>query len=594
MFVLVRPAFWIMALAVLVLARPLAAQSGEVRVSPPNEAVAERLRGEALVLGADETASAGDIIATARGDYERLIAALYDEGYFGARVSIRVAGREASTLSAFRPPPATGPVIIDVDLGPRFTYGRAEIAPLAPDASQVEGFAPGEPASTGAIRAAARGAVEDWRGASHAKARITGQEIVARHGPGELDVVLRISPGPALTFGDLVIPSDTPVRAERVRKIAGLPTGAPFTPEAVETARARLVSTGAFSSVVAREAQTPGPANTLDIALELEAAKPRRLGFGAEIDSTDGLSLEAFWLHRNYFGGAERLRFDASVSGIAGSSGGVDYALGMLLRVPGFRRADDTLEFSAALERLDEPNFEERLFEVGVRRARQVSETLTVGAQIGFRFSESTDSFGTREFSHVILSADAVRDLRDDPLNPREGVYGALELKPFIGVGDSQSGIRATGDFRAYRALGARSVIAGRALFGSVMGADLVDIPPDFLFYSGGGGSVRGQAFQSLGVPNGSSTTGGRSFGGLSLELRRDITETLSVVGFVDYGYVAEGASFERGRDHAGAGIGVRYNTALGPLRVDLGVPLGDPSDGTTRYGLYIGLGQSF
>ena len=571
------------------------AAAQELSLSVTNEALEERLRSTSLVLQSEAEVSASDLVATARGDYERLLAALYDEGYFGASISIRMNGREVSQISPFNPPATVRPIEVRVDPGPRFTFGRAQVSPLAPGSAGTEALQPGATASTGAIRDAASTAIEDWRNASHAKAQITGQSITARHAASELDVELFVAPGPALTFGRLVIPPDTPVRPERVLTIAGLPTGEPFSPDDLRKARARLVATGTFSSVVAREAEVPNADGTLDIELELEPAPLRRLGFGAELSSTEGLTLETFWLHRNYFGGAERLRFDAGVTGIGGNSGGVDYSLGALLSIPGFRRADDQLDISAAFERLDESAFEESLIEFGARRSREVSEEFEIGVYAGFRFSESTDVFGTREFSHVILLADAVLDRRDNSLNPSAGYFLSAELEPFIGFSDSETGIVIRGDARAYRALGERTVVAGRFQIGSIQGASVEGTPPDFLFFSGGGGTVRGQGFQSLGVPlGGGDLTGGQSFAGLSLELRQGITESLGVVGFFDYGFIASEGDFSAGDDHAGAGIGLRYNTALGPLRVDLGVPVGGSSDDDTTYGLYIGLGQAF
>ena len=572
-----------------------AVSSQQLTLSVTNEALQERLLMTSLVLQAEAETSAADLVATARGDYERLLAALYDEGYFGASISIRMNGREVSQISPFNPPANVRPIEVRVDPGPRFTFGRAEVTPLAPGSAGTTGLAPGQAASTSIIRNAASTAIDDWRDASHAKAQITGQRITARHAVSELDVELFVAPGPALTFGRLVVPPDTSVRPERVLTIAGLPTGAAFSPDDVTKARSRLVATGTFSSVVAREAELPNADGSLDIELELDPAPLRRLGFGAELSSTEGLTLETFWLHRNFFVGAERLRFDAGVSGIGGNSGGVDYSVRALLSIPGFHRADDQLDISAAFERLDEAAFEQSLIEFGARRSREVSEEFEIGLLAGFRFSESTDAFGTREFSHVTLLADAVLDRRDDSLNPTSGYFLSAAVEPFIGFSDSETGVVLRGDARAYRALGERTVVAGRFQIGSIQGASVEGTPPDLLFFSGGGGTVRGQGFQSLGVPlPGDELTGGQSFAGLSLELRQGITEALGVVGFVDYGFVAREGDFADGDSQAGAGIGLRYNTAFGPLRVDVGVPIGGSSDDDTTYGLYIGLGQAF
>ena len=123
---------------------------------------------------------------------------------------------------------------------------------------------------------------------------------------------------------------------------------------------------------------------------------------------------------------------------------------------------------------------------------------------------------------------------------------------------------------------------------------DTTEIPPDKLFFAGGGGSVRGYGYKSIGVPGpGGIVTGGRYLLEASLEARYKVTNDIGVVGFVDGGYVA--ADTFPGLDdlRVGAGIGLRYYTGLGPLRLDAAVPLnkhaGDPD-----YALYVGIGQAF
>jgi translocation and assembly module TamA len=122
----------------------------------------------------------------------------------------------------------------------------------------------------------------------------------------------------------------------------------------------------------------------------------------------------------------------------------------------------------------------------------------------------------------------------------------------------------------------------------------LQDIAPGLLFFSGGAGSVRGQPYQSLGIPVGGSTAGGRSFLAASAELRGYVTDKISLVGFYDVGMV-DSDSFVSGSSsrHAGAGIGLRYDLGgLGPLRLDLAQPV----SGSTGNGLqfYLGIGQAF
>ncbi|MEM8578290.1 MAG: outer membrane protein assembly factor, partial [Pseudomonadota bacterium] len=199
--------------------------------------MASRLRGEAQVLRTPEDAPPGDVIALAQGDYGRLLAVLYEEGHFAAEISITLAGREAANLTPLDRGAAARPVRVMVRAGPVFRLGRARVAPLPQGAQLPEGFRPGAPAGTEVIVEAGRAGVDAWRSASHAKARITREDITARHAASELNVDLRIDPGPALRFGALEVPTSSGVRASRLRAIAGLPSGAPFDPEAVEIAR---------------------------------------------------------------------------------------------------------------------------------------------------------------------------------------------------------------------------------------------------------------------------------------------------------------------------------------------------------------------
>ncbi|MEP4199175.1 MAG: BamA/TamA family outer membrane protein [Aliishimia sp.] len=576
---------------VLLCCLPCIGTAESVVLSPSLPDLQETLEATALVLSQDGEATNGDIVAAAQGDYQRLIAVLYGEGYFGPTISIKLAGREATSLSSLRAPAQVAPVTIRIEQGRQFRFGKAQVSPLPEGTELPEAFVTGRSAKTGRIRAAAQTGIEAWRAASHAKAELAGTDIAARHDVGKLDVDIRINPGPALRFGDLIVPEDSAVRAERLRKIAGLPVGAPYSPDELRRSRARLAETGAFRSVVIEEAEQPNADGTLDFTLAVEDATPRRVGFGAEVSSDEGVSLEAFWMHRNILGGGERLRFDLDIDGIGGSTG-VDYALGVTLTVPGFKRPDDTLTIGATAERLDEPTFNSDIATLFVNRSRRFNDHLTASIGAEFRSSHTTDVFGSRSFRHIVFDAEATLDKRDDKLAPRKGTYLQFGISPFVGVSGSESGLRLEGDLRGYYALGGSTVFAGRLQLGSVLGPTVPETPPEFLFLSGGGGTVRGQDYQALGVELPQGRVGGRSFVGLSAEVRQTLGGNFGLVGFFDYGFVADGSGFQDGNDHAGIGIGARYLTGLGALRVDIATQASGNS--AEDIFLYIGLGEAF
>jgi len=558
------------------------------------------MRGGSLLieqtLQEENRPSTAEILGAARADYKRLLAVLYDNGYFSGSINIIVDGREAAAIPQIDPPAVISNIEIRVDTGPKFLFGRARIAPVAPETELPEGYAEGQTASLGVLKSAVANGIEGWRAQGHAKAALAAQELVADHPSRRIRADLTLDPGPRLRFGRMVITGESDVREQRIRDIAGLPEGEVFSPEELRQSTERLRRTGAFNAVALSEAEEIGPGDTLGITAQITDAPKRRLGFGAELSTLEGLTVSAFWLHRNLLGGAERLRFDAEVSGIGGNSGGTDYSLGARFERPATFNEDTDFYALALVEQLDEVSFFSRQLdlEAGIKRIASAERTYTLG--LGLRTAETRDAFGENRYTLLTLPLSAEFDYRDDRLNAKNGYYLKASVTPFLAVSGSDNGVRSYVDGRAYRTFGeARPVtFAVRGQVGSVYGPDLSRAPADYLFYSGGGGSVRGQEYQSLGVAVGAETVGGRSFVGVSGEVRVGVTDSIGIVGFVDAGYVGEEEFYDgTGTWHSGAGIGLRYNTAVGPIRLDLAVPTSGPET-DENFQVYIGIGQSF
>jgi translocation and assembly module TamA len=245
---------------------------------------------------------------------------------------------------------------------------------------------------------------------------------------------------------------------------------------------------------------------------------------------------------------------------------------------------------------LDEPDFSSDSFALGVGATRIYSDELSVELGFNFEYADSTDDLGARSFAMLTAPAKATWDRRDDKLDATSGTFLEANVMPFLGLNDTASGLRTHLDGRLYRSLGAETgvVLAGRLQLGSVLGPDQQDVRPEDLFFSGGGGTVRGQPYQSLNVDLGGGTEiGGRSFLGASAEIRARVSDKFGAVAFVDTGYVGPESLYDGSGDwHAGAGLGVRYNTGLGPIRFDVAAPVsGSTGDGVQ---LYLGLGQAF
>ncbi|MGR3512449.1 MAG: autotransporter assembly complex protein TamA [Paracoccaceae bacterium] len=556
------------------------------------------LRSSSLVFSTGRDAPAQDLLAAARADYAQLLGVLYDRAFYGGVIFIRVDGREVASIPPLASPDQIDLIQIEVRPGGRYRFSEARVAPRAPGTTLPEAFRIGEAAGTGTIRDAASAAIDAWRNVGHAKAEIAQQAITARHASRQIAARLAVNPGPRLRFGRVTVEGNEDVRTRRIRTIAGvtegLAEGRVFDPKEVERAANRLRRTGSFRSVTIEEAEGIGPNDTLPLTINVTEATPRRFGVGAEYSTTEGVRLSGFWLHRNFLGGAERFRVDGAVSGIGGETGGIDYDLGVRYERPATPRADVDLFSELNFESLDEPDFTSDTIEFSLGFTRYATDSLTLEFGLGYLYSDTEDDFGRETYQLLTLPLSAELDRRNDSLDPTDGYFVDLELTPFAGLTGTTDGARMVLDSRAYR--GTKTLtFAGRLQLGALFGPELTESPPFYRFFSGGGGTVRGQGFQSLALDIGGNRTGGRSFLGLSGELRRDITDAIQIVGFADWGYVgAETFPDFTGESHAGAGLGLRYKTGIGPIRLDLATPVGGASDDGSRLFIYVGIGQAF
>jgi translocation and assembly module TamA len=564
------------------------------------------LRGE--LLGAsllrtaerDKVTDPQDLFAAARAEYSRLLGALYARGHYSGVIHVFIDGREVANIAPLDAPTQIDRIEVIVEPGPEFTFSRADIAPLARDTVLPKGFAPGAVAGSGEIRQAVASGIEAWRDAGHAKATVAGQDLSADHASSTLSASVKLNPGQKLRFGKLAITGQDRMREARIRKIAGLPEGEVFSPRELARATERLRRTGIFKSVTLTEDDKVSPPDLLGISAAVVEEKLRRYRFGAEIASFDGVNLSGSWLHRNLLGGGERLEVKGDVTNIGAQSSGVDYKLGVTIDRPATLSPDTTARFHFEIAHLDEKDFNADTASTGLGFSQILTEQLSARAGLDYEYTQGKDSAGDFLYRNLSLPLGVIWDRRDSKTDAAKGFYIEAEVKPFYGFGTTDSGARLTFDTRAYRGIGEANgvIVAARVQAGAILGASLGGTPRDFLFYTGGGGTVRGQPYQSLGVtvlgpPGAEVKTGGTYFLAASAELRAKVTDKIGVVAFVDVGQVSVGGFNDASADwQAGAGLGLRYATGFGPIRLDVATPVG----GSTGKGvqIYVGIGQAF
>lgn len=544
--------------------------------------------------------------AMAIADYRAILASLYANGYYSPQISITLNGREAADIPFDADIGGGAQVAVSVSPGPAFNFGAVSIGPLAPpaarrndrvDAPDSTGLVAGAPARAGAIGDATDLAIEAWRQQGHPLARVAARSISADHERAQMDVRATLNPGPAAGYGTVTFGGQRQTHDHFLAMMTRLPEDALFDPDDLEALRARLLRLGVFSSVRIEEGEALDETGKLPINIALRELPLRRVGVGLTLSSVDGFGAEAFWFHRNLFGNAERLRFDAAISGLGlgVDFDAADYALGAAFTRPGVLLPDlnFVMKFSGARETTT--GFVTR--SADYRLGFQYRTGNFTADALGFAaYSDIDDGMTFQRYHMLGLHFGASYDRRDNTLDPKRGFYLDADLTPFWEFQANQGGLAAVLEGRGYIPLGAdeRFVLAGRARIGSLMGFDASNAPANLLFLSGGGNSVRGYAYNSRGIGSGSSLTGGLSLINLSVEARWEVTDTLGLVAFADAGLVGSTAMpGETGDWHAGLGLGLRYQTGLGPLRVDIARGLNRQS-GDPAVAFYIGLGQAF
>lgn len=582
------------------------------RVSGGDEALTRQLES-ASSLWSDREAPAsgsGGLLSKARGDYRRLLAALYAAGYYGPSISIRAAGQEVADASLDMDFPSPTPVVIDIQTGPRFRFGVTSIDAAAPaeafarddiDTPESVGFRTGETARSGVINQASALTIEQWRHLSRAKARETDRKVVADHATDRLDVALTIDPGPKARYGPTRVEGTERIDPKFVAFMADLPEGEPFDPDDLTDGLDRLNRLGVFRSLRFEEGEI-GLNGLMPITVRVDDRRPRSIGIGGTYSTIDGLGVSAFWEHRNLFRRAERLRFSATMDGL-GALDPEDYSyqFGVAFTKPGVWTPDTNFVAGASAFRLDYETYRQEGVSANVGLSQQFSRRLTGQVLLQASRSRYEDDFGTRDFTIFGVIGNSAYDRRNDPLDATHGYYLAGSVQPFYDSEAKNVAIRGTVEGRGYLSFGEKKwvTLAGRLLVGSFAGASQEESPPDLLFFAGGGGSVRGYAYQSIGIESfpfegEDIVVGGQGLVETSTELRVRFTERWGGVGFVDTGLVTEKGTFTGESDfRVGAGAGVRFYTGLGVLRADVGAPV-NPRDQDDYVALYIGIGQAF
>jgi translocation and assembly module TamA len=512
--------------------------------------------------------------------------ALRSQGFYASRVNFGIDESEKPIE-----------VIFDITQGPLYRVQDVDIVLpegretyiRKPSPKQV-GFELGRPTVSKDIRNGGKILARWYKERGYPFSRIAKEQVALDHEERMATVILTLDPGPKAFFGEILITGLERVEEAFIRKMIAWNEGDLYDVKLVEKTEEDLRKLGLFASVRINPGEGLDEQARIPMKITVTEKKPRSAGAGVSFRTDEGPGANVSWQHRNIFKRGENIKISASVS---------DYELAFdsTFEKPAFLRKDQTLTLSLRLAEDSPDAYVSQNITTSALLDRKINEKLTFGGGLGFKTSRVDQIDKKESYDLLVFPFYAKWDGSDDLLNPKEGGRFGLLFRPFWSISaNSDSFVKGEADYTHYFSLSkAPSVtLAGRIALGSISGAERDQIPADERFYSGGGGSIRGYAYQTVGPLQDGNPTGGRSLLELSFEARVGLTENLGAVAFLDGGTAFEGKSFDSGENVLwGAGLGLRYHTPVGPLRIDVGFPL-DRRDIDDSFQLYLSLGQAF
>ncbi|RST31653.1 outer membrane protein assembly factor [Sphingomonas ginkgonis] len=429
-----------------------------------------------------------------------------------------------------------------------------------------------------------------------AVATVGQQDIVVDHETHVARLVLPVSPGPFQRFGRLRVSGSPPFDARHVGVIARFRPGERYRQDRVDDLRRALIATGLVAGAEIRAVPTADP-QVVDLDVRLSPAPFRTVSGELGYGTGEGVRGQASWQHRNFFNPEGAL----TVAGVLGTQ---EQSAGVTLRRSNWRRRDQALNVTASASHLDRPGYEARTLDLAANVERQSTFiwqkkwTFSLGPELVASDERDVDPATSlprrRTFFIAALPGSLNYDGSDSLLDPSRGFRLGGRVSPELSLQDGTFGYtRVQIDGSAYRPLSSRVVAAGRIRLGTIVGAPRDAIAPSRRFYSGGGGSVRGYGYQELGPKDASGNPiGGRSLMEFALEARVRVG-SFGIVPFLDGGTLSTDPLPSLRRWQLGTGIGVRYYSSFGPLRIDVGTPLNRRA-GDSRIAVVVSLGQAF
>ncbi|MES2442586.1 MAG: BamA/TamA family outer membrane protein [Pseudomonadota bacterium] len=552
----------------------------------------------ALRRGKGKAANSAMVSARASEDEKLAVRLMQSLGYYD--------GTAISTLE--QNPANSGKLLATVTATPGAVYTLGSVTVVA-DPTVPAGMIdrelplkPGDPIEAERVQGAEANVSLKLPQMGYPFAKVGQRDILLDEEAHTGDYTLPVEVGPRASFGGFVTEGKRQAfGVDHIAVLARFERGELYDSRDVDDLRDALVATSLFSTVSVEPVRTgemaPDGTEYVNMLVRQQAGRPRTIAGTLGYSTGEGAKVEASWTHRNLFPPEGAL----ILTGVLGTQ---EQGATATFRRSNWRQRDRTLSFGIGANHTDYKAYESFTSAISAR----VSYDSTPIWQKRWTYYYGVELVGTNEDRYNFAAGGRDRgtyliaalptflgfDTSDNLLNPTRGFRIKANASPEASV---NSGIRPYArtmiEGTAYYPVGQSIVIAGRARVGSIMGTDRDDLPPSRRYYGGGGGSVRGFGYQELGPrsPDG-KPVGGRSLAEFAIEARYRFGN-YGVVPFVDAGQVYDEIYPTMKNIRIGLGVGGRFYTNFGPVRIDVATPLNRKA-GESRVSLYVSIGQAF
>jgi len=534
---------------------------------------------------AEPPLSRAALIRRVESDVALFQKALQSDGYYAFTVEQKIDFANAPVAITF-----------DITPGPRYTLGQYRIDYDNPDAPglfkdlSLLGIVVGGPAASEKIVEAGPVILRKLGESGYPLAKQGKRRAVVNHDEQTLTVVLDIHEGPRVNIGQSFIAGVDRTKEKYLKRVANLDQGDLFDISKIDAARRRLYQTGLFNGIQINWDDAPDESGELDITVVAKERKPRTISLGLNYSTTEGAGTDIAWIHRNIFGADE----DLSVTLKAAE---VEQSLRTELAAPNWKRLDQRVHVAGEIAREVTDTYEEQKISAESGVSRPFGKRWKGSATGVLEVLETTENAITTQNVVAAFPLIALYDGSNDPFDPSKGYKLEFKLEPAAITLDNTDFLAtfSMGGSVYHDLLGDKTLIAAarsRAAF--ILGPARDRIPASRRLYAGGGGSIRGFEFQSVGpLDAGNDPEGGRSSLEFGVEMRWRITDDIGIVPFIDGGSAFEDPSPDFTDFRFAAGLGLRYYTPIGPLRLDVAAPL-NPREQDNLFEFYISIGQAF